>query len=97
MHNRHVGALQRECQLLQPVPTLYKRLFHDEDRKKNAVLFGLGEKDNESLKDKVSKVLLEVNQKPRLRQVVRLGQPKGNQLNKIHFQLNTILILAGHQ
>ena len=35
------------------------------------------EEDNESLKDKVSKVLLDVNQKPHLRQVVRLGQPIG--------------------
>ena len=54
-----------------------KTMFHDEDRKKNLILFGLGEEDDESLKDKVSEVLLEVNQKPQLRQVVRLGQPTG--------------------
>ena len=52
-------------------------MFHDEDRKKNLILFGLGEEDDESLKDKVSEVLFEVNQKPQLRQVVRLGQPTG--------------------
>ena len=42
--------------------TAVKAMFHDEDRKKNIILFGLGEEDNESLKDKVGKVLLEVNQ-----------------------------------
>ena len=57
--------------------TAVKAIFYDEDRKKNIILFGLGEEDNESLKDKVGKVLLEVNQKPRLRQVVRLGQQMG--------------------
>ena len=33
-------------------------MFHDEDRKKNIMSFGSGEEDNESLKDKVSEVLL---------------------------------------
>ena len=45
--------------------------------KKGIILFGLGEydTDNESMKDTVivSEVLLEVNQKPRLKLVGRLG------------------------
>ena len=44
--------------------TAVKTMFHDEDRKKNLILFGLGEEGNESSQDKVSDVLLEVNQKP---------------------------------
>jgi hypothetical protein len=57
--------------------TAVKAMFHDEDRKKNIIMFGIEENESENLEDEVSKVLLEINQKPLLRQVVRLGQPTG--------------------
>ena len=37
--------------------TAVKAMFHDVNRKKNILLFGLGEEDNKSLKEKASEVL----------------------------------------
>ena len=65
VHRRgKVAPIPASANALKTAVKCVKAMFHDEDRKKNIILFGLGEEDNESLKDKVGKVLLEVNQKP---------------------------------
>jgi len=56
------------------VKSAVREILHNEDRKKNIILFGLEENDSKILKNEVCNVLQEINQKPVVGQVVRLGR-----------------------
>ena len=67
-----------------------RKVTDKEDRNKNVIIYGVDESENEKLLEKVSRVLEKIDEKPFVRDCVRVGVKKPNQTlpRPIKFSLN---------
>ena len=55
-----------------------RKVSDKDDRSKNVIIYGVEEKDNEKLKEKIETVLEEIGEKPVVRDVCRVGVKKAD-------------------
>ena len=66
-----------------------KSATEKEDRKRNVIIYGVEEMDNEVLPERVSGILLEIGEKPAVRDSCRVGIKKSSNIRPIKFTLSS--------
>ena len=66
-----------------------KSAAEKEDRKRNVIIYGVEESDNEVLPERVSDILLEIGEKPVVRDSCRVGIKKSSTIRPIKFTLSS--------
>ena len=86
------SAVSKSCSAaLAPkkIQTAVRNVAAKTDRSKNIVIYGVDEKQGESLDTKVKEILAEIDEKPRVQDVCRLGQVSEGKCRPIKLSLSS--------
>ena len=86
------SALSKTCSAaLAPkkIQAAVKSASEKDDRSRNVIIYGAEEADQEMLSDKVSEILLEIGEKPTVRDCCRVGLRKGTTPRPVKFSLSS--------
>ena len=86
------SVVSKSCsQALAPkkIQAAVKKVAETTDRTRNIVIYGVEEKEDETLETHVDKVLAEINEKPRVQDVCRIGQLRNGKCRPIKLTLSS--------
>ena len=66
-----------------------KTVEENEDRKRNVIIYGIKEEDNEVISAKVEEVLAEIDEKPIIKDCCRVGSLKEESIRPVKFSLSS--------
>ena len=89
------GQCQQQESIVKTADILsvVKKVVEQEDRSRNIMVFGLADEENETLSDKISELMEEIGEKPRI-EVSRLGKVTTTKPRPVKVTLSSSLIVS---